>query len=415
MIVAVLAMVSVNAQIVSIDKVKLDGDELSASSTNSVRQIERNNEFEVRVEFTALEDAEEVELEATITGYDNDERISDTVYVDEVVEGVTYVRTMTLDFPYDIDWDEDGYTLKVRMDPRQGETVTEYFELLVDPEEHDFVIKDVAFSPGLTVEAGRTLLTTVRIENIGDEDDVDGVKVEVNADALGLSAIDYLDEVEQDDSISSEELYMLIPSTTAAGDYDLDVTVTYDDGRYSETASYTLTVTASTTSVVEEEASKTIITVGPELQDVVAGEGGVVYPLTLTNSEGDAKTYVVSLEGYETWGDVRVDPSNVVVLEAGETEAVYLFVSANEGVEGLQSLVVSVESNGEELEDFVLQANVVAGEGGETTGWDSVKRGLEIGLVVLVILLIILGLIIAVNKLRGNDEDEDDEVGQTYY
>jgi len=421
LLVAVLAMSTVSAQIVEITEVELDDDELSTSDSTTVRQIERNDEWEVKVHFTALEDLEEVEVEVRITGVgDDDLDVRDTEYVDEVYANTTYVEKLTLDMPYKVDQGE--YLLKIRVDGANSETVSEYYSILVEAEENGFVIKDVTFSPGQEIEAGRALLTTVRIENIGDEDDDEGVKVEVEIPELGLSASDYLDEVDEDDSISSEELYMRIPSTTEAGDYDLTVTVTFDDGDETVSEDYTVTVTAdetTTTTDDEDVSSKTIITVGPEEQDVTAGQGGVVYPITLTNAEGDAKTYVLDVEGCDTWGTVRLDPSNVVVLGAGETEAVYLFVSANEGVSGLQSMVVSVSSDSETLKEFVLRANVVAGEstGDEesATGWESVKTGLEIGLIVLVVLLIILGLIIAVNKLRGNDEDEDDLNDQTYY
>jgi hypothetical protein len=51
----------------------------------------------------------------------------------------------------------------------------------------------------------------------------------------------------------------------------------------------------------------------------------------------------------------------------------------------------------------------------EASSWDSVKKGLEVGLIVLVILLVILGLIIVVNKLRSQDDDEEDEKSKTYY
>ena len=42
------------------------------------------------------------------------------------------------------------------------------------------------------------------------------------------------------------------------------------------------------------------------------------------------------------------------------------------------------------------------------------KRGLEIGLIILVVLLVILGLIIGFNKLKGSDEEESGEE-KTYY
>jgi hypothetical protein len=425
LLVAIFAMASVNAQIV-IDEVEFDDDEISPSSSTEIRNFERNQEVEVKVHFTMEDNGdsvadsdEEVEVEVELTGYDGD-RVRDTEYVDEVKEGESYVERLTLSFPWDMD--QDYYTLRVYICPRSGDCIEETYELDVEAEEHGFVIKDVDFSPGLTVEAGRALLTTVRIENIGDEEDNDGVKVKVSIPELGLSASDYLDEVDEDDSVSSEELYIRIPSDTSAGTYDVKVSVTYDDGDETVSEEYTLTVTATEEEVAAEEPaveSKTVITVGPEAQDMTAGQGGAVYPITLTNAAGEAKTYVISVSGYNSWGSVRLDPSNVVVLEEGQTQTVYLFVSANEDASGSQTFAVTVSAGSEALKQMLLTANVepAATEevSEEASSWDSVKKGLEVGLIVLVILLVILGLIIVVNKLRSQDDDEEDEKSKTYY
>ncbi|MEK6921975.1 MAG: FixG Ig-like domain-containing protein [Nanoarchaeota archaeon] len=425
LLVAIFAMASVNAQIV-IDEVEFDDDEVSPSGSTEIRNFERNQEVEVKVHFTMEDNGdsvadsdEEVEIEVELTGYDGD-RVRDTEYIDEVKEGESYVERLTLSFPWDMD--QDYYTMRVYICPRSGDCVEETYDLDVEAEEHGFVIKDVDFSPGLTVEAGRALLTTVRVENIGDEEDNEGVKVKVSIPELGLSASDYLDEVDEDDSVSSEELYIRIPSETSAGSYDVEVSVTYDDGDETVSEEYTITVTATEEEVAAEEPaveSKTVITVGPEAQDMTAGQGGAVYPITLTNAAGEAKTYVISVSGYNSWGSVRLDPSNVVVLEEGQTQTVYLFVSANEDASGSQTYAVTVSAGSETLKQMLLTANVepAATEdvAEETSSWDSVKKGLEVGLIVLVILLVILGLIIVVNKLRSQDDDEEDDKSKTYY
>lgn len=418
LLVAVFAMASVNAQLVTIDEVEFDDDELSASSSTAIRNFERNQEVEVKVHFTALGAADEVQVEVELTGYDG-ESIRDTEYTDEVKELESYVERLTLDFPWEMD--QDYYTLRVFVCPRSGDCVSETYELDVEAEEHGFVIKDVDFSPGLEVEAGRALLTTVRVENIGDEEDDEGVKVKVSIPELGLSASDYLDEVDEDDSTSSEELYIRIPSDTSAGDYDIEVTVYYNDRDDSETESYTLTVTEAEeaeTETAEEPSveSKTVLTIGPESQGMTAGQGGAVYPVTITNAVGEAKTYVVSVSGYDSWGDVRIDPSSVVVLGEGETQTVYLFVSANEEASGTYTFAVTVSSGSETLKQMLLTANVEPVAEETSDSWESVKKGLEVGVIVLVILLVILGLILVVNKLRSeDDEDEGNEKSKTYY
>ncbi|MFA6888661.1 MAG: hypothetical protein WC254_04140 [Candidatus Woesearchaeota archaeon] len=412
---AIFAMAGVSAQIVTIDEVEFDEDSLSSSST-SIANYDRNQNIEVKVHYTGLTSVTDgAEIEVELTGYDGDD-VRDNTYVDEIAVGETYVERLSLSLPWDMD--QEYYTLRVYICPRSGDCVEQSYELHVEAQETGFKIKDVEFSPGLTVEAGRALLTTVRVENIGDETDNEGVKVKVSIPELGLSASDYLDEVDSDDSMSSEELYIRIPSEASAGSYPVEVTVTYDDGDETVTEDYTLTVTAAegteaTTATPVE--SKTVITVGPESQDMTAGQGGAVYPITLTNAAGEAKTYVISVSGYDSWGSVRLDPSNVIVLGQGETQTVYLFASANEAASGSYTFAVTVSAGSETLQQMLLTANVEPAVLEETsTSYDSVKKGLEVGLIVLVILLVILGLIIVVNKLRNSD-DEDDEKSKTYY
>lgn len=426
--VAILAMASVNAQIVTIDSVEVDDDALE---TISVLNLERGQDLEVKVHFTALQDAENVEVEASLSGYE-DGVISDMEFVDEIqfdeiaLVGSTYIERLTLSLPDDMD-QINQYTLRVRVMPRSGAAVEISHEFQIEAVEHSVIIKDVVFSPGQTVEAGRALLTTVRLENLGDEDEEDGVKVEVSVPELGLSAVDYIDEVDEDDSTTSEELYMRIPSTVETGDYKAVVTVWYDDLDEKVSQSYTLHVVnnepaqpaAPVAPQQPVEPSKTVITVGPESQQLTAGQGGAVFPVTLTNAAGDAKTYVVSVDGFQSWGTARVDPSNVLVVQPGETKAAYIFVSANEAVSGQQPFTVKVSSNGESLRELVLRANVVspAPVAQEESNWSSVKQGLEVGLFVLVILVLILGVIVAINKMRSNEKPgQDEEVGtQTYY
>jgi hypothetical protein len=420
--VAIFAMASVSAQIV-IDDVEIDDDSLDETGT-SILNLERGEEWEVKVHFSLADNGDgvddsldEIEIEVELTGYDGED-VRDTEYVDEVTEGDSYIERLTLDLPNDMEQQEQ-YTLRVYICPRSGSCTTATYELDVEAQEDDFEIVDVDFSPGLELEAGRALLTTVRVENAGDEDDDDGVKITVDIDSIG-SASDWIDEVDEDDSVSSEELYIRVPSSTAAGDYEVEVCVEYDDGDETECEYYTLTVTADEEAeeADEEEAvqSKTVITVGPEEQDMTAGQGGAVYPVTLTNAAGEAKTYVVGVSGYDSWGTVRLDPSNVVLLEEGETQTVYLFVSADEEASGTYTFAVTVSAGSETLKQMLLTANVegAAEDVSEEAGsWDSVKKGLEVGLIVLVILLVILGLIIVVNKLR-QDDDEDEE-SKTYY
>jgi len=414
-IIGVLAMSSIACAQYVIEEVELDDDTLSASSTNVVRALDRGDEFEVKIHLTSDVDFKNVQVEAEMRGYDHDDRVEDITDVFDMKAGVTYVKKLTLKFAERLD--QDRYKLRVQIEDRDSNTVEETYELEIETKRHLLTIKDIVFSPEDTVKAGRALLTTVRVANDGQEDE-EGVKIKVSIPALGISASDYIDELEaegkDDDEKTSEELYMRIPDCSEPGDYKVRVEVIYDDGDEKITKETIISVREGDFCETEaaKEKPKTIITVGVESQDLTQGQGGAVYPLTITNMGTTTKSYTVGVEGVDSFGASRVSPSNFVVLGAGETKAVYVYVSAKEDAPvGQNMFAVTVSSGGEVLQQITLKANVLAKT---AAGWDKVKRALEVGLVVLVILLVILGLIIGFSKLKGKEETEETE-SQTYY
>lgn len=413
-----IGVLSVGAQAlpITIDEVSVEGTSLAPAPQVNWLDLERGEEIEVRIELTGLAGVDNVEVMAFISGYEyNDqEPMSDTTHVFDVEENVTYVKKLNLVLPSRVE--EDNYLLRIIVSDRAGEEIVENYQLKLDVPRHAIEIRDVIFSPEDYVQSGRALLTTVRVKNVGDKTE-DSVKVSVSIPALGISASDYIDEIEAGDSTTSEELYMRIPPCAEPGDYTVKVNVEYDEGFEEISTTETVTVEEGDTCIIPgeegEEEGKTIITISTEMQDVTKGQGGAVYPITLTNGATVTKTYVVSVTGTETWATTRISPSNVVVLDGKETQTVFVYVSAsNDASSGEHMFSVSVSSAGEELEQIPLKANVVKSE--VSFDWDSLRKGLEIGFVILVIILVVLGLIIGFSKLREKEEPEEIS-GQTYY
>ena len=82
-----------------------------------------------------------------------------------------------------------------------------------------------------------------------------------------------------------------------------------------------------------------------------------------------------------------MDPASSVVLQPGESKAVYVYVSANEdAATGEHMFTLSITSGTETLKQVALKANVLE------VGKGDFKRGLEVALIVLVILLVVIGL-----------------------
>ncbi len=428
LLVGILALSgSVSALNAGIDFVKVDGDVIE-SGLNTIQDLERDADFKVKVKVTAFEDLDNVEIEAMVSGYDHNDRVSDVTDVFDMRANVSYTKTLELSLPTRIDVDQ--YRLRIYIRDRAGDEISEDFYLFIDTVRHSVKIKDIAVDPFSEVEAGRSLRALVDIKNYGQMDE-DDVKVSFAIPELGLKALpDYMD-IESDETKVSEELYLRIPVCTEAGQYNGEVKVIYDDGDETITENVLINVVDSVACEADLPApeaedddepapvqEKTVITVGAQVQDVTRGEGGAIYPVTFTNTGSDAKTFVVAVSGAEEWATVKISPLQTVTVGDGESKTLYVYVSANEAAElAEQSFSVDIrDASGNLVKQIVMAANVVEPEGADESG-SSLKKALEIGLIVLVIVLIIVALIVVFTRKKEDEEEEaEDEIsGQTYY
>ncbi|MFH2028518.1 MAG: putative S-layer protein [Nanoarchaeota archaeon] len=418
-VVSILAVASMASAAVTINSVEVDGRDFEAGSVNTIN-VEKDGGIEIRVTATQNSNVtvSDVQISAYIRGNERDlvEDITDTF---DMKSGVSYVKKLSLDLP--LRMDQKTYTLIVRAEDNTGELQNELrFALEVDAASHAIQIKDIILSPENSVKAGRALLASVRIKNMGESSEED-LKVKVSVPELGISASDYIDELDaeggNDDSTTSEELYLRIPDCAEAGEYTVRACVEYDDGdeEQCETTSIEVvegdicpTVTSATTSPAAE--SKTIITIGPETQEIKAG-GNAAYSVTLTNQGTESKSYTISADG-ASWATMTLTPTNVIVLSPGESKSVFVNVVADESISGDQMFSVTISSGDKVLKQVPLKASVT--KEAASSGLSSIKRGLEIGLVILVVLLVVLGLIIGFNKLKGSDDDKEGKE-ETYY
>ncbi|MBL7054749.1 putative S-layer protein [Candidatus Woesearchaeota archaeon] len=406
-----------NALNVAVDEVKINGDVLTQTSTNKIYDFEKDQDIAVKVRVTANENINDVQIEASLRGYDHNDLMEDITNVFNMKSGVTY--TKNLDIPLRLRMDQDKYKLRIRIEDRDGNTTQLDYELDVNTEEHLLVISDVILSPENEVRAGRALLASVRLRNYGEDDEKD-VRVKVSVPELGMSATTIIDEIEKegddDDSITTEELWLdRIPLDAKTGEYMLRVEVDYHDGDEREVKEMMIRVRSTCdddpfSCESKKETEKTIITLAADAQTAIQGGAEAVYPITITNEGAGAKTYIISAEG-ANWATFRVSPSNVLMVGAGESKAVNVYVAAGKDAPvGEQTFSITVHSGEKTLKEVPMKVTVAQGK----TAWSTVKKGLEVGLVVLVVLLVIVGLVIGFNKLKGEEENTKEE-GETYY
>ena len=402
--------------------VKINGDTVEDNAVIS-EDIKRGQKIEVSVKVEAFADANDITIDAEISGDEHND-IEDDSETFDVENQTRYTQDLELTLPDDMD--QDNYYLTVSVADRHHAPQVYNYRLKIDTQRHAVTIKDMILNPAHEVMAGRALLSTVRVKNVGEKDE-DSVKVSVEIPDLNAYVSDYVDDLEAGDSASSEEMYMRIPTNALSGTYEGQVVVEFDDGYKEITETFTIKVVGDNSPVDSGNdndgnadsgsEAKTQITIGPEVQDTPRGQSGAIYPFTIQNNGAQSASYTVEVTGVESFGTTKVSPSTLVVVNGKDSETVYVYVAASEEASlGQHTFGVAIKSNDETLLTQPMTANVVEPEG-KSGAWETVKVALEIGLGVLVIILIILALVVAFRNMKDNEEgpEEDMTAGQTYY
>ncbi|MEK6974112.1 MAG: hypothetical protein AABW41_02670 [Nanoarchaeota archaeon] len=397
----------------SVERIEIDGTEVFDGDVVSVERGQ-TTEIAVWVRGKAVisgDEVENVKVKAWIGGNEFDD-VEDTSGVFTVEENVLYKKVLKLDIPEDFDIEDDRTTLNVEVYDDDN-SVEQEFKLRIQEKRHSLNIIDVIINPGLTVEAGKSLFGSVRVENLGERTERD-VKVTMSIPELGLSTRTFIDELvneadaetkDEDDKVSasSDELFLKVPEDTKEGTYTLKFLVTYNRGHSSVEKTYALNVKGGA-AVVTQEA---VVSVDSTLQSVEAGKGAV-FKVMVTNLGSKAVTFSTEVAGVSSWGNSRVDPATVTV-SPNQNGEMFVYIGSNENAQAQDySATLTVKAGDMVVKQVPVTVKVASAQ---ANSFGSLRKGLEIGFIVLLIVLVILGLILAARKLGGKEEEE----GKTYY
>ena len=402
--------------------------------TDQPIHVQRGDIVEVRVEFTVTDDgdttpnedlSERTRIRTWIGGFEFGD-VSDSTDIFTVEEGITYTKKLTLEIPEDIDVEEDEkFRLHVEVFDDSDSEAEETFFLAVRKPRHEvnFVKSGILFFPGNTVQAGRALSVEVRAENLGERKEEE-VLVTVRIPELGLTTRGFIDELastsegddnDEETSGSSDRLVLFIPKDAQTGEYLVEVEVEFNRGHDVTTETRTILVEG-----IEEtdEVPESIISVDMTAQNIAQGSE-VPYKFMVANLGNERSLYSIGIEGVGAWGTSRVSPAFVSVDEASAGEF-FVFIGANQNAPlGQQTFKVNILADGATVRELNLNANILQGAPVvKSTGFENTQRALEIGFIVLVIILVILGLVIAFRRIGASkaETSEPETVGeQTYY
>jgi len=409
-----VAMVSVvSAANLEITSLEINNKDRVTATNHTINYVyQRGQALNIDVCVQALTDVTDAQVSADIYGYrysnrDTTHPTSDTSDTFDLSQNDSDCKSLKLVIPDLVDM--DYYKLRISVADRDGLLTEQDYELHLNGVARSSAVqvKDFAFNPEEVV-AGRAFTSMVKVRNYGTTDLKD-LKVTVSVPDLNINAYQYMDELNSDESKTFEELLLRVPDCAKAGTYTVEIKVEFDEYEETDTTG-TIKVTSgdscgATTPVSPTQPDKTVITV-PNNQEITQGTGAV-YPMVIANSGATSKTYTITLSGASTWASTRIDPSSVVVVPAGESRTVYLYVSANKDAElGDKVMTLNIDT-GTESKQVALTAKITAATtnaGSDTSGF---RNGLEIGLVVLVIILLIIGLIIGFKKMKDNKQESE--------
>ncbi len=418
---------------VDVDFVKINGDEVDDGDTIK-ESIDRDQKLDIRVKITALENIDDVAVEATIFG-DDHFILADRSETFDLDKDTRETVNLEIGIPNLVD--ADAYKLRIIIGDKNNNLKVFNYNLEIDEQRHSIEITDVILNPAYEVKAGSALLSIVRLENFGKFDE-QGVKVTVSVPQLGISASDFIDEIEVDDETSSEELFLRIPSDAKTGAYDVVIDALYDDGFEKTTKTMKINIVGTSISVpavpnVPTQAysipkqpdylapkpmsDRTLIGVAVETQDIMAGQGGAVYTVVLTNDGATTKSYTITISGIDGFGVYEVTPSSLIQVEGGKTESAYVYVAALEGAESASyPFAVQISSSGNMLKEIPLTVNVLEGLPEESTLSGALSKALAGVFILVIVGVIILAFVAYRGKIVGEEEEFTDiNSPQTYY
>lgn len=398
-------------------EVKVNGHQMSVGET---LEIVRGDTVDLDLAVSADEPVNDLRWRAWIGGYEAG-LIEAKSKMFDLKDSVTRLDSLTLELPADMDASED-YTLHVEL--VNGNVDYSFpVQLLVSRDRHRVDVQDVLVSPSTSVNAGDSVFVTVRLENMGDNKEED---LKVTVSAFGNSMSTYVNELaayeldneDEESSDSSNALLVRVPKDAQTGDYELNVDVSYNRGRDSVSAKKVIHVTGS---AAQESSSSVdaLVSVDASTQSV-AQNGEVAYKVSFANVGSQTQLFSVRATGTQLWADARAEPSFVSVAP-GQTGEVVVYVKAHSDAEaGNKLFTLQISAGDKPVKEIAVGAKVTEATANAATGSvvsDLLSTStLKLGFVAIVVLLVIVGLVLALRKLKEDDDYPlEPKDGQTYY
>ena len=351
------------------------------------------DEITVKVYFTANVSDTDVTIDATLEGEKVETNSQTSVF--DVEAGKAYKQVLTLKVPFELkDQISDDLTLNIEIDGKEYKTVLNDITLRVQRPSYNAVVKSITVPS--YISAGETLSIDIVLKNMG-YNNLDDLYVTVKSTELSLSQgptwfgdlvkiEDCTEDCDKVDTVAGR-LYLKVPYEVKAGVYSIDVVVSNDDTKTTQTKQFV---------VKNDYASNVIVT---SAQKTVATGQTAEYKLLIVNPTNNVRVYTIIPEVSK---DLTVTADQTVIaVPAGSSKEIT--ITAEAAKEGEYNFLVNVLAG----ENLVSTSNLGLSVEGKT---------LNATVVLTVILAIIfLVLLVVLFVLLGKKPQKTEDFGESYY
>lgn len=375
-----------------LDSVKVNSEDITGVDT---LQVMNGEVLKIDLRLSALEDFDNARLMAYIDGYEHSTLVSSTD-VFAVKTGKTYVKTLSITLPADMNSEKDYKLRIVGSNDLSGLTYTDYV-LYVDTARDRVDILDLVMTPSSGVEPGQNLIANVRMKNRGQQSQ-DSVKVSVEVEALGVKESSYISNINPGEVATSDDMLLYIPEDAAAKQYSVKVTLSYNDGHTDSANEYTLNVVSPKT--VSDKSLLVSFKNNVDLKANVATSFDVV----IANPNSASKPISIASQD-NAWADVEVSPS-LAMVKSGESATFKVTVTPKAAISGEKEMTLVVKEGAKSISEVSVSTYV---EPSSSVNWVNVA----LALLLIIAIIILLALVISIAK-RRNEKDEETSTEEYY-
>lgn len=360
--------------------------------------VENGGVLDIRIKFDALETFDDARLRASIDGYEHG-IIDSSTDIFLAGSGNTYVKTLRLNLPADMDSQKD-YVLRITGANDLSGLLNKELTIFVGAQRHRVDVLDLVMTPSSGVEPGQNIIANVRLKNRGQKDQ-DSVRVSVSIPELGISEASYVSNLNREEVVTSDDMLLFVPSNAQAKQYAVQVTLAYNDGYTESIESYSLNVLAP-----KIVAEKNLLVSFKNNIDLSAGQERS-FEVVIANPNSESKPISIVSNG-NNWADVDVTPT-LGFIKGDSSETFTVTVTPKSAIAGEKELSLLVKEGANTVSEITVQTYVEPNEG---INWVNVL----LAILLIIAIIVLLALVVAIAKRRnGNDEEDEVSSSEEYY